>query len=1185
MPVFSKITKNGKILQGIEPQQHGIIIGKTVTDGKETIFWIEEDVRKMPMVVIGSNSSDRLNFLKQMIRQDIKNRKPLCIIDTDGSLVQDALETIGKERAEDVIIFDPTDIARPVSINILEEMGEHPEKSKQLSGLVVQVFKEYLSVMYPQTEKANYLNNFSKYMQNSLLDTTFLKDVIEELPRSSLLELFSILESLLFMKVVEESGEKITSKNAPYLTNKFLTGKTNQKGMRTYWEFLRAIGELLTNKVITNIVGAEKSSFDIRRTLTEGKVLIGNFSNTIHQYRSFLINILLIKLLAAVDKISHIYINDFTRILPGLLKSPLYSKMILSGNFLIKIKDAFPKDINRVYFSANSKTVEADEEIIGPKDIRDIPKGDFIMMVGALKKQMKLIPLLPQKTSLEVVKATKELLRLKYGQSAEVVERMISLRAEKYLQEGRDRKNERELANAALKLKMAFFLDTTNYRIPRELAEMFGEEGKKLLNEGSTEEANECFKSAIIWYKNALSLFSKSADLHNMLGSLYEEVKDFPNAIEHYQEAIKTDHEYRWAYANLASVYGEQGEEEKAITILKKVLSIKPDYVAAIQRLARFYRTRFPDKTHKLVYKMQKELSGETLYYVGESLYNQGKYQEGVALSKEWISKAPTRWGYKVLAEGYLQMQQFDKAIESYKKGFEVVDKDKNKKKYFLQDIAIVYRLKGEFKKALELVQEGLESDPESKYLLSTCALTYLSAGKYEKALETWNGILKDAPPDDDWINKNKDWIFANIGFCHYKMGNLKEAEKRAKDALKIGKMGYTWPNFTMGFIQLAKREKSLAKHYFSKGIGLITSIKDIDEPLNTRKVESVTPWLNEVIQESSDNLEAKQILSFIKKSAEKIKKKLPGYHLWRLEIHRNGDKFLFKLSNEYLDLMLSKSLTIPVDTQREITVGVDELYSQQFKDSTAYLNKVKEIGKLIFGKALSQEMGKYLMRIPGEYLEIVTEEVKIPWELAFDGNKFLGFVHSVGRNGKTRPTSSSNIKKKVLNILTISDNEDLAKDIDNLPPVREKSWRQVFFNSDKEWRSVLLDILVTTKFDIINFVGNVQKQIEDENLLPILKNKTPHVVFIDTDNSVSLANSFLNVGVNVFIGRAGKISQNKFPLSFLRQLTIEPCTATALKEAKILDCLQIDGSGTNWASYLLFGDPAFTISPQSSKR
>jgi hypothetical protein len=61
-----------------------------------------------------------------MARQDLRAGDGLCIIDPHGDLVEDTLVYTPKERAKDVIVFDPSDDERPMGLNMLEIIATDP---------------------------------------------------------------------------------------------------------------------------------------------------------------------------------------------------------------------------------------------------------------------------------------------------------------------------------------------------------------------------------------------------------------------------------------------------------------------------------------------------------------------------------------------------------------------------------------------------------------------------------------------------------------------------------------------------------------------------------------------------------------------------------------------------------------------------------------------------------------------------------------------------------------------------------------------------------------------------------------------------------------------------------------------------------------------------------------------------
>lgn len=61
-----------------------------------------------------------------MARQDLWNGDGLCVIDPHGDLVEDIVSFTPKERAKDMIIFDPADYERPMGINMLDIIATDP---------------------------------------------------------------------------------------------------------------------------------------------------------------------------------------------------------------------------------------------------------------------------------------------------------------------------------------------------------------------------------------------------------------------------------------------------------------------------------------------------------------------------------------------------------------------------------------------------------------------------------------------------------------------------------------------------------------------------------------------------------------------------------------------------------------------------------------------------------------------------------------------------------------------------------------------------------------------------------------------------------------------------------------------------------------------------------------------------
>ncbi|HYK08486.1 MAG TPA: DUF87 domain-containing protein, partial [Candidatus Eisenbacteria bacterium] len=121
---------------------NGLYIGKSTFRGlSRPVYMLQED-RARHMYIIGKTGTGKSQFLKQMIIQDIENGEGICVIDPHGDLIEEILLRVPPNRAEDVIVFDPSDTQRPMGINIMEAYTEE-QKHYMVSSIIGLFYKLY----------------------------------------------------------------------------------------------------------------------------------------------------------------------------------------------------------------------------------------------------------------------------------------------------------------------------------------------------------------------------------------------------------------------------------------------------------------------------------------------------------------------------------------------------------------------------------------------------------------------------------------------------------------------------------------------------------------------------------------------------------------------------------------------------------------------------------------------------------------------------------------------------------------------------------------------------------------------------------------------------------------------------------------------------------------------------------
>jgi len=239
----------------------GLYLGKSVYRGITRPVYIQKNDRRRHIYIIGKTGVGKSEFLKSMILQDIKAGKGVCFIDPHDT-IEKLLPLIPPERAEDVIYFDPSDYERPMGLNMLEAHTEE-QKHYVVTSIVGLMYKLYdpmkTGIIGPRFEHA---------IRNAMLT------VMSE-PGSTFVEVTRCLTDSKFVK-------ELLPKVKDPIVRRYWTDQIAQTADFHKSEVLDYIvskfGRFVTNKMTRNIIGQSKSSFDFRKCMDEGKILLVNLA-------------------------------------------------------------------------------------------------------------------------------------------------------------------------------------------------------------------------------------------------------------------------------------------------------------------------------------------------------------------------------------------------------------------------------------------------------------------------------------------------------------------------------------------------------------------------------------------------------------------------------------------------------------------------------------------------------------------------------------------------------------------------------------------------------------------------------------------------------------------------------------------------------------------------------------------
>lgn len=426
----------------------GMYLGKSTYRGLSKPIYIGLDDRRRHMYIIGKTGTGKSEFLKDMIMQDIRAGHGLAVIDPHGDLVEDMLPMIPAERAEDVILFDPSDTARPMGFNMLEAETEEQKHfvASSIIGLMYKLFDpNKTGIIGPRFEHA---------VRNAMLSVMYE-------PGTTFIEVVRILTDAAY---VQELLPKIQDP----IIRRYWTDQIAQTSDFHKSEVLDYIvskfGRFVTNKMIRNIIGQSESAFNFRKVMDEKKILLINLSKgRIGEENSNFLGLILVpKILVAamsrqnipkeqredfflyVDEFQNFATPDFATILSEARKYKL--NLVVANQFVGQMEE----DVKNAIFGnvgtiCSFRVGVTDANYLQHEFQPTFTEADLIN-IDKYNNYIKTLvggePVSPFSMDLtrdltaekaasnpRVAELIKELSRLKYGRDANVVEAEIGQRA------------------------------------------------------------------------------------------------------------------------------------------------------------------------------------------------------------------------------------------------------------------------------------------------------------------------------------------------------------------------------------------------------------------------------------------------------------------------------------------------------------------------------------------------------------------------------------------------------------------------------------------------------------------------------------------------------------------------------------------------------------------------------------
>ncbi len=431
--------------------KEGLKLGFSNFRGTQTEILLDREARRRHLYIIGQTGTGKSGFIEEMAKQDAFNNEGMCIIDPHGDLIDHILECIPKERAEDVIYFDPSDTERPFGFNMLQYDEKNPEQKTFVINEIINIFDK----LYDLSQTGGPM--FEQYMRNALLlimDSPETGSTLMEVPRVfrdaefrqekiKLCKDRTVVD--FWQKEAEKAGGDASLENiAPYINSKLTT--------------------FISNDMMRPIIAQQESTLDFRKIMDEKKILLVNLSKgKIGEINSHLLGMIIVGklLMAALSRTDipeeersdfYLYIDEFQNFTTDSISQILAEArkyrlcLTIAHQYIGQLSDDISKAVFGNVGSMSAFRVGAEDADFLQKQLTPVFDADDLININNFQCftkllinnessdpfDMKTYP--PKSGSIELRDAFKEYSRYKYGRDRNIVENEIKARYEKAIE-------------------------------------------------------------------------------------------------------------------------------------------------------------------------------------------------------------------------------------------------------------------------------------------------------------------------------------------------------------------------------------------------------------------------------------------------------------------------------------------------------------------------------------------------------------------------------------------------------------------------------------------------------------------------------------------------------------------------------------------------------------------------------
>ena len=440
----------------------GLLLGYNEFRGVKKPIRLSDKDRRRHIHIIGQTGVGKSVLQENLAYQDMLDGRGFAVVDPHGDLAEHLLEKVPKERVEDIIYFNPSDMDNPIGLNMFE--FDHPDQKdflvQEAIGMLYGLYDPgHTGIVGPRLE--HIFRNCALLLMSDPAGGTFV-----DIPK------LLVDDSFRNNKLKYVTDQQVLD----FWTKEFPASQRSSEAGEVISWVIAKFGPFISNDAMRNIIGQTKSGFDFQDIMNNNKILLVNLSKgKLGDLNSKLLGIVFVmKFQAAamarakipederkdftlyVDEFQNFATDSFETILSEARKYRL--SLVLANQFMTQLKEELREAIlgnvgttitGRIGITDAEIMVKRYTPVFDAEDLTKLPNFESVCVaqiegVPSAPFSMAWIPPMGHQNA-QLGDALRRLSAAKYGHPRAQVEREIAARTSMNQSSG----NNKQLKNTA----------------------------------------------------------------------------------------------------------------------------------------------------------------------------------------------------------------------------------------------------------------------------------------------------------------------------------------------------------------------------------------------------------------------------------------------------------------------------------------------------------------------------------------------------------------------------------------------------------------------------------------------------------------------------------------------------------------------------------------------------------------